>query len=177
MKDQLKLFINNNYLDINSPEYMQSIYDLVVDIKENISKRMLVLCTSYKQIIGFKKFLSNIDNIYFQDKTTSKEILIKNYLSNNNSVLFGTSSFWEGVDLPNDKLEILIIMKVPFSNPYNPIVQFLYNVTEPVLYRIRRAIPMSGMGIDFSPIAVLLAIIFLQTFLVNTLSRLAMQLQ
>tara|TARA_Y100001936_G_scaffold145163_1_gene141565 strand:- start:9 stop:488 length:480 start_codon:yes stop_codon:yes gene_type:complete len=73
--------------------------------------------------MGFKKFLSNIDNIYFQDKTTSKEILIKNYLSNNNSVLFGTSSFWEGVDLPNDKLEILIIMKVPFSNPYNPIVQ------------------------------------------------------
>lgn len=62
-------------------------------------------------------------------------------------------------------------------DPYNPIVQFLYNVTEPVLYRIRRAIPMSGIGIDFSPIIVLLAIIFLQSFLVNSLSRFAMQLQ
>ena len=62
-------------------------------------------------------------------------------------------------------------------DPYNPIVQFLYNVTEPVLYRIRRAIPMSGMGIDFAPIVVLLAIIFLQSFLVNSLSRFAMQLQ
>jgi YggT family protein len=62
-------------------------------------------------------------------------------------------------------------------DPYNPIVQFLYNITEPVLYRIRRAIPMSGMGIDFAPIVVLLAIIFLQSFLVNSLAQFAMQLQ
>jgi YggT family protein len=62
-------------------------------------------------------------------------------------------------------------------DPYNPIVQFLYNVTEPVLYRIRRAIPMSGMGIDFAPIVVLLAIIFLQSFLVSSLAQFAMQLQ
>lgn len=62
-------------------------------------------------------------------------------------------------------------------DPYNPIVQFLYSVTEPVLYRIRQLLPFSGMGIDFSPIVVLLAIIFLQTFLVQTLTRLAMQFQ
>ena len=62
-------------------------------------------------------------------------------------------------------------------DPYNPIVQFLYSITEPVLYRVRQLLPMSGMGIDFSPIVILLAITFLQTFLVNTLSRLAMQLQ
>lgn len=36
-------------------------------------------------------------------------------------------------------------------DPYNPIVRFLYNVTEPVLYRIRRAIPIDMGGIDFSP--------------------------
>ena len=62
-------------------------------------------------------------------------------------------------------------------DPYNPIVQFLYNITEPVLYRIRRIIPISSIGIDFSPIVVLLAIIFLQSFLVNSMSRFAMQLQ
>ena len=62
-------------------------------------------------------------------------------------------------------------------DPYNPIVQFLFNVTEPLLYRIRRAIPMSGMGIDFAPIVVLLAIIFLQSFLVSSLAQFAMQLQ
>jgi len=62
-------------------------------------------------------------------------------------------------------------------DPHNPIVQFLCSVTEPVMHRVRQILPMSGMGIDFSPIVVLLGIIFLQTFLVNTLARLAMQLQ
>lgn len=62
-------------------------------------------------------------------------------------------------------------------DPYNPIVHFLYSVTEPVLYRIRQMIPMSGIGIDFSPIVVILAIIFLQSFLVKSLAQFAMQLQ
>ena len=62
-------------------------------------------------------------------------------------------------------------------DPYNPIVQFLNSITEPILYRVRQLIPMSGMGIDFSPIIVILAIIFLQAFLVNSIGMLAMQLQ
>ena len=62
-------------------------------------------------------------------------------------------------------------------DPYNPIVQFLHSITDPVMYRVRRLLPMSGMGIDFSPIVVILGIIFLQTFLVNTIARFAMQLQ
>ena len=45
-------------------------------------------------------------------------------------------------------------------DPYNPIVRFIYNVTEPVLGRIRRSIPVYFGGIDFSPIVVFLAIIF-----------------
>tara|TARA_A100000164_G_scaffold353424_1_gene360013 strand:- start:2404 stop:3948 length:1545 start_codon:yes stop_codon:yes gene_type:complete len=123
LKDQIKLFVNNSSLVIDSDSFINDIKNIILDLRNHVPKRMLVLCTSYKQIINFKNILSNFDNIYYQDKTTSKDILIKNYLSNNNSILFGTSSFWEGVDLPNDKLEILIILKVPFSNPYNPIVE------------------------------------------------------
>jgi len=58
-------------------------------------------------------------------------------------------------------------------DPYNPIVRFLYRVTEPVLWRVRRLIPMGGIGIDFSPIIVILAIVFLRRFLVTTLIQLA----
>lgn len=54
-------------------------------------------------------------------------------------------------------------------DPHNQIVQILYKITEPVLYPIRRALPLSGVGIDFSPIIVFLVIIFLQNFLVQTL--------
>ncbi len=58
-------------------------------------------------------------------------------------------------------------------DPYNPIVKFLNAVTEPVLYPIRRKIPINLGGIDFSPVLVILAIIFLQSFLVKTLMQLA----
>ena len=58
-------------------------------------------------------------------------------------------------------------------DPYNPIVRFLYEVTEPVLSRVRRFIPAFVGGIDFSPMIVILVIIFLQSFLVPTLQQLA----
>lgn len=61
-------------------------------------------------------------------------------------------------------------------DPYNPIVQFLFKVTEPVLFPIRRALPISGIGIDFSPIIVFLIIIFLQNFLVKTLMEFSTRL-
>ena len=61
-------------------------------------------------------------------------------------------------------------------DPYNPIVRFLYSITDPVLLAIRRRLPLSFGGIDFSPIVVILAIIFLQKFLVGSLYDLARQL-
>ena len=61
-------------------------------------------------------------------------------------------------------------------DPYNPIVRFIHRVTEPVLYQIRRRIPVSFGGIDFSPIIVFLAIIFLQRFVVNSLYEMAQTL-
>ena len=61
-------------------------------------------------------------------------------------------------------------------DPYNTIVRFLYTVTEPVLYTIRRRLPINFSGFDFSPILVILAIIFIQTFVVNSLLQFAVQL-
>ena len=58
-------------------------------------------------------------------------------------------------------------------DPYNPIVRFLQSVTEPVLYPIRRRLPLGLGGIDFSPILVILAVIFLQAFVVRSLLDLA----
>jgi YggT family protein len=62
-------------------------------------------------------------------------------------------------------------------DPYNPIVRFIHKVTEPVLYQIRRRIPVNFGGIDFSPIIVFLAIIFLQRFAVQSLYELAQTLR
>ena len=62
-------------------------------------------------------------------------------------------------------------------DPWNPIVQFLYRVTDPVLRPIQRMLPMRGWGIDFSPLVAILAIIFIQKFLVASLSELAWRLR
>jgi YggT family protein len=62
-------------------------------------------------------------------------------------------------------------------DPYNPIVRFIHNVTEPVLYQIRKRLPMMYGGIDFSPIIVILIIIFLRIFLVDSLQGLAESLR
>ena len=61
-------------------------------------------------------------------------------------------------------------------DPYNPIVRFLYNVTEPVLYAIRRRVPMIFGGIDFTPLIVILAIYFLDSFLVSSLAGIAIRM-
>ena len=60
-------------------------------------------------------------------------------------------------------------------DPYNPIVRFLITITEPVLYPIRRRLPTFG-GLDFSPILVILAIIFVKSFVVKSLIQLAVLL-
>ncbi|MDJ0667819.1 MAG: YggT family protein [Desulfobacterales bacterium] len=67
----------------------------------------------------------------------------------------------------------IIIIRAVLSwvspDPYNPIVRFIHNITEPVLYQIRRRLPVSFGGIDLSPVIVLLIIMFLQNFVVRSL--------
>ncbi|MEK6690195.1 MAG: YggT family protein [Nitrospirota bacterium] len=62
-------------------------------------------------------------------------------------------------------------------DPYNPIVRFLYRATEPVLSRIRRVIPVSGLGIDVSPMIAILGILFLKYFIIPTLVELAYRIK
>ncbi len=61
-------------------------------------------------------------------------------------------------------------------DPYNPVVRFLYGVTDPVLYRVRRILPLHFGGIDLTPMVLILAIIFLDSFLVPSLRQLAFKL-
>ena len=58
-------------------------------------------------------------------------------------------------------------------DPFNPIVRFINNITEPVLYRIRQKLPLDFGGIDISPIVVIFAIVFLDNFVVASLHSLA----
>lgn len=62
-------------------------------------------------------------------------------------------------------------------DPYNPIVRFLYRVTEPVLRPIRDRLPTFQLGLDLSPLVVLLALQLVQWFVVDTLRDVALSLR
>ncbi len=83
------------------------------------------------------------------------------------------------LDLLLNVLWWLILIRALISwvspSPFNPIVQFLYRTTEPILEPIRRLLPMSRM--DFSPLVVFVIVIFLQNFLINTLFDIGLRLR
>lgn len=61
------------------------------------------------------------------------------------------------------------------ADPYNPIVRFLVQATDPLLEKIRRYVPPMG-GLDLSPMILILALVFLQSFIVPTLTQIGMSL-
>ena len=74
----------------------------------------------------------------------------------------------------------LIIIRAIISwvnpDPYNTLVRFLHSATEPVLYPIRRRLPLFFGGFDFSPVLVIMAIFFIQTFFVQSLLQIAVRM-
>ena len=100
--------------------------------------------------------------------------------------MFAVSNFLIGIakvlDIGLTILYWLILIRALISwvnpDPYNPIVQFLYKTTEPILYPIRKILPVGlRFGIDISPIIAFLAIMFLKSFLVKTLIDISIRLR
>ena len=127
-EDQVKLFAWQSDVDVNSAAFIQKLGDQINEITYRIHRRMLVLCTSYNQTAALRDYLrpkmkQDDRQLFTQSIGKNRNSLLQGYLSHKRSILIGTSSFWEGVDLPGDKVEILILMKIPFASPSDPIIQ------------------------------------------------------
>lgn len=88
----------------------------------------MILFTSYKDLNFFYEELSDFTKtneivLLAQDKGISRSAMLREFKENKNAVLLGTNSFWEGVDVPGDALELLILYKIPFMVPSDPIVE------------------------------------------------------
>jgi len=82
-----------------------------------------VLFTSFRIMQQFEEKLADYEfNILTQGDTSKREML-KEFVEKPNSVLLGTMSFWEGVDVRGDKLTCVIIDKLPFASPDDPLLQ------------------------------------------------------
>jgi len=87
------------------------------------------------------------------------------------------SALYQVVDLVFTIYIFIVVARAIISwvnpDPYNPIVRFLYNATEPVLDRIRRVIPLQFGGMDFTPIVLLIGLSVLKQVLLQLIYSLA----
>tara|TARA_B100001750_G_scaffold128559_1_gene102134 strand:- start:122 stop:1117 length:996 start_codon:yes stop_codon:yes gene_type:complete len=118
--------------DGQSPEVLAK---LIIDCHNKFNKRMMVLFTSRAQLVKTYDLILKQSGgrdlpIFAQKRQTSRSGLIRGMHQCSNGILLGTNAFWEGVDFPGDLLEILIIVKMPFDVPTEPIVKAFGDLIE-----------------------------------------------
>jgi ATP-dependent DNA helicase DinG len=131
-REQAKIMIPSDLPSISSvslEEYAHSIAIQLLEIAEHTKGRMLVLFTSYELL---KLTFSMVKEINLSEKfvliaqgvsSGSAAKLTKSFRQFEQAILFGTSNFWEGVDFPGEELSCLIIVRLPFAPPDDPVVE------------------------------------------------------
>jgi len=121
------LYIPNDIPEPNVHGYQQAMDRALIATAKAIGGRMLVLFTSYAALKKTSQAITNAlaqDDIYVfeQGDGTSPNVLLESFKSTDRAVLLGTRSFWEGVDVPGDSLSMVVLTKLPFDVPTDPII-------------------------------------------------------
>ncbi|MFE8695690.1 ATP-dependent DNA helicase DinG [Cytobacillus sp. FJAT-53684] len=131
-EEQIKLIIPDDLPEVNAvplEEYVASITEHIISIAEVTKGRMLILFTSHEmlrktyELIKESGFLHDYAIIAQGISSGSRSRLTRNFQKFDKAILLGTSSFWEGVDIPGEDLTCLIIVRLPFSPPDEPITE------------------------------------------------------
>lgn len=129
-EEQTRLLVPENGPMVNkqSPEeYNAYLIASIESLIRSVDRPILVLFTAHEVLQKVysalhKQFLIEGREILAQGVGGSREKLLRRFSRSSNSVLFGADSFWEGVDLPGEQLEVLIVTRLPFENPKRPLV-------------------------------------------------------
>ncbi len=126
-RDEMKLFIPQFLPPVTeADEYAHALAECVSSIVSEVRHKALVLFTSYRLLREVRDLLSDGITVLAQGIDGPRSKLIERFRqSDEGSVLLGTDSFWEGVDLPGSTLEILIITRLPFPVPSDPVFSAL----------------------------------------------------
>ena len=112
----------------NANGYVEGLARVVVDLGKALGGRTMALFTSYSALRGVANLvraslMAEGLEVLAQGVDGSPPQIMARFTENPNSVLLGTSSFWEGVDLPGGILEALVLTRLPFQVPTDPIVK------------------------------------------------------
>jgi ATP-dependent DNA helicase DinG len=122
-QNQAVLYLPRTMPDPRSPHWGSAVADEVIKIVNATDGRAFVLSTSFAGMNEmFERVASQIDYPSFVQGSASKGELLKKFRSTPNAVLFATSSFWQGVDVRGEQLSCVIIDKLPFAVPSDPII-------------------------------------------------------
>jgi ATP-dependent DNA helicase DinG len=131
-KNQVQLLIPDDLPEINTvslDEYVIAITEHIITIAEATKGRMLILFTAYDmlkktyELIKESGFLDDFAMIAQGITSGSRTRLTRNFQRYDKAILLGTSSFWEGVDIPGEDLSCLIIVRLPFSPLDDPLTE------------------------------------------------------
>ncbi len=121
---QSMLFIPENMPDPRDRGFVEAFSKLVKSVLQVTRGRAFVLFTSYRNMHEVEARLSGqLDYPLFVQGRMSRSHLLDAFRGEPNAVLFGTSSFWEGVDVQGEALSCVIIDKLPFESPGDPVLK------------------------------------------------------
>lgn len=124
---QALLIVPKDIPQPNSPKFLDHAERLIMDAIEASSGNAFILFTSYGMLQTCFSRLEEklVVNRYFPLKqgSESRSALLARFVNQERSVLFGTDSFWEGVDVAGEALRLVIIAKLPFKVPSDPLIQ------------------------------------------------------
>jgi ATP-dependent DNA helicase DinG len=131
-KNQIQLLIPDDLPEIKSvsvDDYVVAITEHLITIAEATRGRMLILFTSHEMLrktydlIKESGFLEDFALIAQGITSGSRTRLTRNFQRYEKAILLGTSSFWEGIDIPGEDLSCLVIVRLPFSSPEEPFTE------------------------------------------------------
>jgi ATP-dependent DNA helicase DinG len=125
---QMKMFVVQQMPDPRDAAYQKALEHWIAHFVEQTNGCAFVLFTSYRdmqQVAGAmeKFFMEKRMNLLVQGGGAPRSKLLEQFKSTPRSVLFGTDSFWGGVDVPGEALSNVIITRLPFAVPDHPLIE------------------------------------------------------
>ncbi len=120
---QALLYMPRGIPDVRNPAFAQAAADEIVKLLELSEGRAFCLFTSYSQMNDlFERVRGRVSFPLLLQGTSPRSVLLERFKNTQSPVLFATSSFWQGVDVPGDQLSCVIVDRLPFAVPSDPIV-------------------------------------------------------
>ena len=120
---QAILYLPRRMPDPRTPGFTQAAAVEIIEIIKRTAGRALVLFTSYSNLYGVRDIITEagLDFPLFVQGSAPRSTLLRDFRQTANAVLLGTSSFWQGVDVVGESLSCVIVDKLPFVSPGDPI--------------------------------------------------------